>query len=216
MPWIFYLPLKWRIRFGICKYIIAVLCWIVSFFTLFIRHKQEKRFINFLYCTWCSDMLKCSVYCIQREVHLADFPVMRLSTLLMWDSSKYFYFAAGCLLKELKPVVGHGAVFFSEGWRKNLCRCDSCQVCIHHFYASTAFIRCFGGPQFELYIRKVHLCFHDILSCAFCMLSLLRLSGWQFSIALKEGAYIFLKAVSRLKILVARWVAWRRFHAEVP
>lgn len=33
----------------------------------------------------------------------------------------------GCLLKELKPVVGHGAVFFSDGWRKCLCRCDSCQ-----------------------------------------------------------------------------------------
>jgi E3 ubiquitin-protein ligase UBR7 len=34
----------------------------------------------------------------------------------------------GCLLKELKPVIGHGAVFFSEGWRKVLCRCDSCQT----------------------------------------------------------------------------------------
>jgi hypothetical protein len=37
----------------------------------------------------------------------------------------------GCLLKELKPDIEHGAAFFPEGWRKYLCRCDSCQVCVH-------------------------------------------------------------------------------------
>ncbi|PSN37508.1 putative E3 ubiquitin-protein ligase UBR7, partial [Blattella germanica] len=33
-----------------------------------------------------------------------------------------------CVLKEIKPEKKeHGAVFFFEGWRKKLCRCDSCQ-----------------------------------------------------------------------------------------
>lgn len=36
--------------------------------------------------------------------------------------------AKGCLMKEVKrEKEEHGAVFFSDGWRKLLCRCDSCQ-----------------------------------------------------------------------------------------
>ena len=48
IPWIFYLPSKWNNEFGLCKYNILVLCWIYSFLTLFIHHKQEKMLINFL------------------------------------------------------------------------------------------------------------------------------------------------------------------------
>ena len=48
MRWIYYLPSKWNNKFGLCKYKILVLCWIYSFVTLFIHHKQEKMLINFL------------------------------------------------------------------------------------------------------------------------------------------------------------------------
>ncbi|XP_063240351.1 putative E3 ubiquitin-protein ligase UBR7 [Bacillus rossius redtenbacheri] len=34
----------------------------------------------------------------------------------------------GCLIKDKKLVKGSGAVFFSDGWRKNLCRCNDCQA----------------------------------------------------------------------------------------
>lgn len=98
---------------------------------------------------------------------------MGLPTLLMWGRCKCFYTAAGCLLKELKPVTGHGAVFFSEGWRKNLCRCDSCQVCMHYFYPTTALIGCFGDQQLKCTLEKYIFTFmtycHMPVICCGCL-----------------------------------------------
>jgi hypothetical protein len=42
---------------------------------------------------------------------------------------------------DLNPVAGHGAVYFPDGWRKCLCRCDSCLVCTcTTFFASYTFL----------------------------------------------------------------------------
>lgn len=160
-------------------------------------------------------MLKCSVYCIQREIRVAEFLVVGQSALLMWGSCKCFCIATGCLLKELKPVVGHGAVFFSEGWRKNLCRCDSCQVRMHHLRTSTAFIRCFGGLNLNCALERYTFAFMTYCHVPFvcCHYYDCQPSGWT-SLEVGRGIYVSKIYESPQNFLVARWMAWSKFHAE--